>query len=148
MYQPDVRLWKNLNVTIIILYGGSMRTLMGMERDKIKYWKNNLFFIHNAIPSSMLHFQFIHIYNNKSNLPKVMKAKNEYQIWMLISGLWRPHLTQLHFIFESLLPMSKILNEWFWNLINHQPCKMYPICYPMFSCDDLWVIVMHNVLFA
>ena len=37
MYQPDVRLWKNLNVTIIILYGGSMRTLMGMERDKIKY---------------------------------------------------------------------------------------------------------------
>ena len=66
-----------------------MRTLMGTKRDKIKYWKNNLFFIHNAIPSSMLHFQFIHIYNNKSNLPKVMKAKNEYQIWMLISGLYK-----------------------------------------------------------
>ena len=75
-------LWKNLNVTIIILYGGSMRTLMGMERDEIKYLKNNLFFIHNAIPSSMsmLHFQFIHTYNNMSNPPKLMKAKNEYQI--------------------------------------------------------------------
>ena len=70
-----------------------MRTLMGMERDKIKYWKNNLFFIHNAIPSSMLHFQFIHYsYNNKSKQAIVIKAKMNIRFEsksQIFSRIWK-----------------------------------------------------------